>query len=337
MRGIIGGLVPLAIVAGIVAFVFSRSKSWARSRGLVEHDEAVTGTHRVSAFTEAIAYLGAILVLAGGGVAIGQRWEDITEWGHVGIFAAGAALFLVVGVIARISREAAFQRLVSVVWFVSAAGIAAMTGFLAGEVYSLSPESTGLIVGLAVTAYAGALWLLRRRALQQLALFGGSITIIVAAFQVSSGREQTIALSLALWGFGVAWASLGSGRYLEPVWVAMPVGTALALIAPSLPIGDHGWMYALAIPTAAAVMAVSVPLRNTILLGFGALTMFGYVTSAVVRYFRESLGVPAALAVTGLLMLVLAAVSARLIRATRPPQPQEPPAEPAGMHIKKAS
>ena len=52
--------------------------------------------------------------------------------------------------------------------------------------------------------------------------------------------------------------------------------------------------------------------------------MFGYVTSVVVRYFHQSLGVPGALAITGVLILGLAAVTARLMRAARPPKPEEP-------------
>jgi hypothetical protein len=52
--------------------------------------------------------------------------------------------------------------------------------------------------------------------------------------------------------------------------------------------------------------------------------MFGYVTSVVVRYFHQSLGVPGALAITGVLILGLAAVTARLMQATHSPKPKEP-------------
>jgi hypothetical protein len=62
-------------------------------------------------------------------------------------------------------------------------------------------------------------------------------------------------------------------------------------------------------------------MRNTPLLALGALAMFGYVTSAVLQYFRQSLGVPAALAIAGVLILGLAVVSTRLMRAARPPSP----------------
>ena len=46
----------------------------------------------------------------------------------------------------------------------------------------------------------------------------------------------------------------------------------------------------------------------------GRTGMFGYVTSVVVRYFHQSLGVPGALAITGVLILGSAAVTARLMR-----------------------
>ena len=74
-------------------------------------------------------------------------------------------------------------------------------------------------------------------------------------------------------------------------------------------------------------MAASIPLRNTPLLALGTLAMFAYVTSAVLQYFRQSLGIPAALAITGALILGLAVVSARLMRATRPPKPNKPGTE----------
>jgi len=75
------------------------------------------------------------------------------------------------------------------------------------------------------------------------------------------------------------------------------------------------------------VMAASVPLRNVPLLALSTLAMFGYVTSAAVRYLHESLGVPSALAITGVLITGLAVVSARLMRAAHPPKPGQPGAE----------
>jgi hypothetical protein len=113
------------------------------------------------------------------------------------------------------------------------------------------------------------------------------------------------------------------------VWVTIPCGVILALIVPSFAVA-HGWRsvgFAIGIATAAAVMAASVPLRNVPLLALGALAMFGYVTSAAVRYLQQSLGYPAALAIAGVLIIGLAVVSARLGRAAHPPEPGQPGAE----------
>jgi hypothetical protein len=116
------------------------------------------------------------------------------------------------------------------------------------------------------------------------------------------------------------------------MWVTVPLGVLLALTAPSIAVHDHGWVYAIGVLTAATVMAASVPLRNTVLLAMGTIGMFGYVTSMVVRYFADSLGVPTALALTGVLILVLATISARLMRATNKHDPQQPTADRSPHH-----
>jgi hypothetical protein len=331
------GLILLVVV---VAVIFSSFYYWARRHGLVAAQPAAEGqrdTRRVSLLTEAVAYVGAILLLAGGGAAIGQRWKDITGWGHVGVFAGVAAFFLLVGTIVRQVREPAVQRLVGVVWFLSVVGVAGAVGFATHDVYGNSGAVTVLAVGVAITAYSAALWLIWRRALQNVALFAGLVVIICGTIVTVAGEPApSLAFAMALWGFGLAWAVLGWRRYAEPMWVATPLGVVLALTAPSFAVADHGWVYAIGIITAAAVMAISLPMQNTVLLALGTLAMFGYVTSAAVRYFHESLGVPAALAITGVLILGLAVVSARLMRAAHPPKPKEPEAEKQSHHPPKS-
>ena len=76
------------------------------------------------------------------------------------------------------------------------------------------------------------------------------------------------------------------------------------------------------------------------MLGVGTVGMFGYVTATVVRYFGDSLGVPAALAITGVVILVLAVVTARLARMTRSTPPEAPdqiPTPPVEHELPKAS
>ncbi len=326
------GLGALLLAATAVVGLIFGTLRWVRQRGLPAAGGAaagVQGARHVSLLTEAVAYVGGILLLAGGAAAIGSQWNHIAAWGQVSIFAGAAAFFLLVGITVYRVREPAIQRLVDVAWFVSAAAVAWAAGLAAHEVYHRSGTVTVFAVGVAVTVYAAALWLIRRHALQNLALFAGLVTTVCGTIIViaATGLARSLAISLALWALGLAWAALGWRRYVEPVWVTIGCGVLLALAAPTLAVTDYGWMYAIALATAAAAMAGSVPLRNTPLLGAGTLAMFGYVTAAVVRYFSESLGTPAALAITGVLIIGLAVLSARLMRATRPAKPTQPAAE----------
>ena len=325
----------LVLLVAVVALICGGFYSWSRKQGLTRGDAQSKrpGGGHVALLTEAVAYVGAILVLAGGAAAIGQHWNDISDWARVGVFAVAAALFLTVGFVVRGVHEAAVQRLVGVLWFLSVACVAGAAGFAAHGVYGKSGEVTALLIGITVSVYAAALWLVRRGALQNLALFAGLVVTICGTIAiVARGSAPSLAIALALWGFGLAWALVGWRRYVEPLWVAVPVGVLLALLAPSFTLTDHGWMHAIGLVTAAAVMAASIPLRNTVLLAMGTIAMFGYVTSMVVRYFADSLGAPTALALTGGFILILAAISARLMRATRKPQSEQQFADGSSHH-----
>ena len=329
---LMGFLVLAAVVGGF--------HSWAQQQGLLTTGQAAEGepgARRISLLTEAAAYLGVILLLVGAIIAISQRWNDIPRWGQVGVYAGAAVFFLLVGIIVRQVREPAIERLAGVAWFLSVVGVAGAVWLALYHVHWNTDAVTILAVGTAVTVYAAALWLVRRRALQNLALFAGLVITILGIADIITVPVRTgpasplspdinlptpvLAIALPLWVFGLAWAGLGWRRYVEPLWVTIPCGVILALIAPGFAAGHYGWVYAIGIATAAAAMAASVPLRNVPLLALGTLAMFGYVTSVAVRYLHESLGVPSALAITGVLIIGLAVVSARLMRAAHPPEP----------------
>jgi hypothetical protein len=306
-----------AIVA--VALIFGGFYFWARRQGLLagQAAEGKPSPRRISLLTEAVGYIGAILILTGGIAAVGQRWQSIPGWGRVAVLAGAAAVFLGAGLITRGVREPAIQRLTDVVWFLSVACAGGAAGFAADRLGS-GAAVTALCVGAAISVYSAALWLARRHALENLALFIGLIITICSVIFIVDATPSPLAFALCLWGFGLVWVALGWRRYLGPVWVSVPLGVLLALVAPGIAAGEHGWMYALGIGTAAAAMAASVRLRNTPLLALGTLAMFGYVTSTVLQYFHRSLGAPATLAITGVLVLGLAVVTARLMRTTQP-------------------
>jgi hypothetical protein len=213
--------VPFVIVvaAGLIVGSFYY---WARRQGLLAAGPAAQGEQRrqrVSLLTEAVAYVGAVLLLAGGIAAVGRRWAELGSWGRVGVLAGAVVLFLVAGILVRGVSEPAIQRLAGVAWFLSVVCAGGTVGFATSGVYGNTGAVTVVAVGLGVTAYAAALWLARRRAWQNAALFAGLVIAIcgtIATIAGGPGPVPVLAYALPLWGFGLGWAGLGWQRYAEP-------------------------------------------------------------------------------------------------------------------------
>lgn len=271
----------------------------------------------VSLLTECFGYCGAILVLVGGGVAVGQAWRDITAWQRVGIFAGAAVFFLAAGLAVLRIADAAIQRMIGVVWFVSAVCAGAAAGLLAGGALGSSGAVAILIAGLATAACSAALWLVSRRELQMVAMFAGVVIALCATFiTIAGGAGPRLAIALGLWALGAGWVIVG-WRYSQPLWSTVPLATAIALIGPGIAVWQHGWVFAIGIATAAVAVAASLSRRRAALLAAGTLALFGYLIAAVVRYFHASLGLPTTLAACGVLLLALALSMSRIRRSAQ--------------------
>jgi hypothetical protein len=326
--GILVLLVPVGMLVAIVLWV-RRSRPVARPGDDGRRTAAPKVAGRISLLTEAIVYIGAILVLAGGIVAIRQQWHRFGDATQLAILASSAFVFLAIGAFARSSTEPALERLTSVTWAIS---VGACAGAIAvvDLMYETAPETAFLTIATITTAYAIALWAVHPRAVQHAVMFVGLLVSAASILTITIHDPEPWTIALTLWGIGVAWAALGWTRRLEPWWMAVPLGLLVALIAPANMNVDPA-TYALGIGTAGAVMALSVVGRFSPGLGLGAVAMFGYLVGMITRYFGDTIGVPAALAVTGFLILILAAASARLLRYMRRGSgPSEGSAEEAG-------
>lgn len=319
-------LIPVMLLVATTCGAFYY---WLRQRGLAAEEQAnPQDRRRVSVLTEVTGYIGAALVLAGGGVTVGQSWGTMTDWDHVGVFGGFALFFLAIGLVVFWVSEPAIQRMIGVLWFVSAVCAGAAAGIAAHEVYGADGTMTTLAIGLCVTVYSAILWLVRRRELQMIALFAGSTMAVSAGITAVVGSPVPwLSAALGLWAFGIGWVVVG-WQYPQPLWTTVPLGTLIALIGPSFAVWSHGWMFALGIATAAVAMAISIPARNTLLLTAGTLALFGYIVAAVVRYFHASLGLPAALATCGVLLITFAIVMAWMRRQSgedkHSPKPEIP-------------
>jgi len=312
--GGLGLLIPIALLAGLF-FWFRRSQE-------VEPTN-VPSQGRISLLTEAVAYIGAVLMLAGVGVAIGQRWEDIAEGVRFALLAGLALFFLGVGYATSRSTEPAFVRLTSVVWLIGTIAVAGALAQLMAEIVGTSDETSFLVVASATTALAAVLYAVHRMVLQHVALYAGVLATALATLQRIDPEHPAWIGAIVAWAIGLAWMLLGAKELVTPSWVAVPVGILTALIAPTaIQESNVGAMFAVGIATAVGIMANSVVGRFVPGLALGAVGLFAYVTGAVVRYFGDEIGAPAALVLTGGVILSIAAVTARLARFTRtPPAP----------------
>jgi hypothetical protein len=311
------GVGPLLLVAAVVGIVL-----WVRHSGTEARTGEGTqgrgpeeGRSRVSLLTEAVGYVGTILVLTGGGVALGQRWTDFSKPTRLGILGAATLVFLAIGTLTRTSTEPAFKRLTSVTWAVSVGTFAGTAGVV-NELQNTEPETAFLVIATSSTAYAMVLWGLNPRALQHAVMFAGLLFSAGSILVRVIHEPPTWVVPTAIWAIAVLWVSLGWTRRISPWWTAVPLGLLVALIAPAA-IQNAPARFMLGIGTAASVMALGVAAKFTPGLAMGAVGLLGYVIGVVTYYFSDTAGVPLVLAITGLLVLVFAAVTARLSTFTR--------------------
>jgi hypothetical protein len=112
-------LIALVVLVATICGVFYY---WLSQRGLAAEELAnPQDRRRVSLLDETVAYVGASLILAGGGIAVGQAWADFSEWDRVAIFGGAAMFFLAVGLLVLRVDETAIQRMIGMVWLISAA------------------------------------------------------------------------------------------------------------------------------------------------------------------------------------------------------------------------
>lgn len=314
-----------AAVAGAVEYwLWLQRRSAAEPAGQDRDRPAgAPAVRQISLVTESLATVGAILVLAGSGVLISQRWLLVTDWSRVGIFVSVAIGFLLAGFLVRWFTLSPTQPLTELMWCASAGCLAGAAALASAWLYQ-QPAAMTLFISCGTAAiYSIALWLMCRREMLLVTAFAGLVGALCGAIPVTVAEATPwLAVGLGLCLIGLAWIVLG-WLYPEPLGTSIPVGAVLALIGPAIAVHDTSWAYLVGIMTAAAVMAASVPLRNVVLVAFGSCALFGYITAVVVEYAGRAVGAPESLVIIGLVLIGLAIVAVQLGRASHqgPPIP----------------
>lgn len=305
-----------------------------QARAIREHEgqePALIPHGRVPLATEALGYLGAGLSVAALITLLAQDWSTYPLATRLAVPLLAAVLLAAAGLPLGGSREPAYARFGSVLWLLAVASTAWFMAVFADEVIGASgPAVAAWAAGVAGLS-AVIFYVARREPLQLIAMAitgAAFVTNVVTVPFDPSDAEPWIGISL--WIAAMVWLVLTWRGVLTPAFLAYALG-GFAAIQAAAPIaqtegipGDLG--LALGVATAAGMIAASIWLRSDVLLAFGVLGAFLYLTQSVRHFFGDSIGMPLVLLTTGVILLAVAYLSMRL---RRPPGHHPPAAHPA--------
>ncbi|MDP3713826.1 MAG: DUF2157 domain-containing protein [Mycobacteriales bacterium] len=265
-------------------------------------------TGRAPMLTEALGYVGGVLVVVAGLLLTAQLWADLALWARLGLTAAAAGLLLGLGAALPVGLGTAAGRLHSAAWGLSAATVAFLLGLFAVEVLDTRDADTALVVATGVTAYSAVLWWLLRSPLQQAVAFVGLAATGAAALArvAPSGPSGDGLPALGILAVGAGWLYLGVRDMLAPRRFVLVLGAVgVALGAATVQMADWGRVVALV--AVLALVGLALRMADLALLAVGAVGMFIVFPGVLMSWFPGAVAAPLALLLAGTL-LVLAAL-----------------------------
>lgn len=263
---------------------------------------------------EALGFLGGALAAVAGIIAVSRFWDDLSTPVRLAIVGTVGLLLLGAGRVVRRGDEPALERLGSFLWAIATGCAAFFTSIVCLDVFNWEGIDVTLAVGLASFVVALALWVWRPAPLQHAATLAAA-AVTAAAFAGHVEHVDGRFVGVALWTVGVTWAALAWMGVVRPVPLGYALGGGLAIIAGQAMSGDLGGVAEsiLAVGTALAFLAASVPAGSLALLWVGVIGVFISVPAAVTRHFGSSDAAPIALFVTGMTLIATAVVASRLL------------------------
>lgn len=263
--------------------------------------------HRISLVTEAIGYVGAALLLAAGATLTSRFWDDMDELARITVLAIATLVLLALGWVFSSSPEPAVGRLGGVLWVGAVGSAAGLAAVIAVDVGNAEDRIPQLVAGLAATAAAVPLYVLRRKALQHIALFLGATLAVGSAFLV----EESPTAGYAVWVFAAIWIVVTWFGLLPPERAGFALGSLAVLIsAQTVAVVSEAGLW-LGLAASAALLAASVVRHERILLGFGVVGLFGFTMGTIQTYLGGGAGTVAGLAVAGFVVIVIALLLSR--------------------------
>jgi hypothetical protein len=273
---------------------------------------------RRARIAEVVGYVGAAFALGAVGLLVAEFWSDLAVWARVALALLLTLTALAGGALLRTREGDAVGRLVGVLWTAGVAGTAWTTGIVAWDVLGIDERWMPTTVAGVAALVALTLLLVGRHVLVQLAAFltlGSAVAGTLVA--IAPLEPGALAFGLLITGGAAAWGLAGAGGWLGPRVSAEATGAVFVLIGAQV-LTASGWprsALTLAVVLALGLVGLSVPGGRIHLLYIGAFGLFVAVPRLVVELFADTLGAPATLLTTGLLLILMAVGLGRVRRS----------------------
>lgn len=306
----------------IMAELSDQLEKW-QSAGLITAEqaqtiatfEALAEKRRVS-LREVFVYVGGFFVLMAVGFGLQVLWDDLGSLNRVLVVAVPTLILWVAGELLRRRVDPTLMRGARVCWMVAAW----LTAVVIAVILNEWPRPDLRDQWLALWGTLGALPL----ALIALLVLPGfpqglapAVLVVGSAMSLSSLIAETWAPGVR-WLFYVPWAVLGAAglaaaevarRHEQShlVWLFNLVG-AWAWLLPAFVIGLEDKLPAwemLLLLESLAIIAWSVVRQSRVLLYSGALFLLVYIADLNFEYFRDQLGLPAVLLISGVALIAV--------------------------------
>jgi len=259
---------------------------------------------------EALGYLGTVIAIAAGAVALGQFWKNVPPAAELAFTAVAAVGLITAGAVLRTGAEPAFARLRGVLWLLATASVAGFAVVLGDSFLHLPPGDVAVVAAAAALACAIPLWWRNRSALQHVGLFASAVALAGSGVAWTIPNTQAWQVGLACWTLSALWRTAVYRGYLVPRTTGLAVACT-GLLAGAFLTMDQAAGLALALLTVLALLSAGIALHKVLLMGFGAAGTIWVVPVTAVRYLPGSVSAPLAVAIVGLVLLGIALWLAR--------------------------
>jgi hypothetical protein len=295
--------------------------------GAIRAHEAEIGARGLPRWVEPVAYLGSALVAIALLLFVVQVWDRLAVWSQVGLAAVVTIILLVAGWALNRSDAAPARRAASFAWLLSVVGVGATAGLVLFESLDVDEDIAIMLTAACVAVAAAALYLVARRALQQIALAAGVVFLTVSVGSVLT-LDEPWALGATFLALGAIWLLLTWGGVLQPASTGWVLGGLLAL---AVGFGGQPLWAGLGVAVGLGLVVLSAVFEQRALLVIGILGLLVWIPTTVITLFEGTVAVPVAILVTGVVTLtvVVAAVRHGRRSASEPAEASESDGGPA--------